>query len=118
MATTDDWALAEKYTDLVIPRCVLELRARVAALEAQAAQPAQAEQGPEQGQGAEPLWRRMYSAYLGVRIDANFDDISGELDDWADAMNAVADWMQGIGYHCAASDLRAEAQATREGRRG
>ena len=111
-ATTEDWAVVERFADLELPRCILELRARVEALEAQAAQPAQpaqAEQGQEQGK---ELWERM--------LDAAGAATAGDGPLWPALMDAVADWLAAghPTFATAANALRAEARCTREGRRG
>lgn len=87
-------------------RCLLDLRRRVEALEQRQAPAPEPAPAPAADR---PLWEVM-------RVAWNYRGNMRPEDDWAAAIDAVADWFDSRGCHGAAHDLRAEAQRAREGR--
>ena len=111
MATTDDaWKRVERWAKDggSNDRCILELRARVEALEQRAAAPE-----PAPAPAADrPLWAQMEAAYgLAKR------EYSATPARYAAEIDAVADWLSHStepGLHLAAEILRTEARRARE----
>ena len=82
-----------------------DLRRRVEALEARAA----TEPEPAPAPAADrPLWEVM-------RVAWNYRGNMRPEDDWAAAIDAVADWLDARGSRYARDVLRAEARRAREG---
>ena len=107
MATPEQWADLQGWHedggDSYAP-CIIELRDRLAALEAQ--QPA----SPEPTQRTEPevqreLWDQMGFAW-GHASASNAHCVAAEID-------AVAKWLEQRGRHTAAADLRYQARRAR-----
>lgn len=109
MATTDQWRTIEGWAEHLTGEghdptaaCILDLRRRVEALE-QRATPASA--------ADRPLWKVISHAYYPIPP-------SGDKHDWADAIDAVATWLERRyldRYPGAAELLRNEARRAREG---
>jgi hypothetical protein len=91
---------------------ILDLRRRVEALEARAATEQSSATEPAPAPAADrPLWEVMSHAYYPIPP-------SGDKHDWADAIDAVATWLERRyldRYPGAAELLRNEARRTREG---
>ena len=108
MATPEQWDKVETwhYRGDPLTCCIIELRDRLAALEAQQQQPA----SPEPTQRTEPevqreLWDQMGFAW-GHASASNAHCVAAEID-------AVAKWLEQRGRHTAAADLRYQARRAR-----
>ena len=108
MATPSQWAMQQRWHDEggdSAASCIIELRDRLAALEAQQ-QPA----SPEPTQRTEPevqgwrvpLWERMH--WVGNNNDC--DGYAAEID-------VVAEWLEERDHHAAADAIRHEARRAR-----
>ena len=110
MATIDDaWRRVERWAKDggSNDRCILDLRARVEALEQRATIKESLTVEPAPAPDDRPLWQVMREAYWSAGMDgAGF---AAEID-------AVADWLDCHGRHySAAAALRTEARRAREG---
>ena len=107
MATPEQWKRMEGWSQEGITEasCIMELRDRLAALEAQQHQPAPPTQRTEPEVQREQLWKAMRIAWL--------DHPGGITLGYAVEIDVVADWLARYGHDVAALALRYEARRAR-----
>lgn len=108
MATPEQWQKMERWHEdgtTNFASCILELRDRLAALEAR-------QQQPEPAQRTEPEVERRPLCDLMARAYARYEH-GWWKDGYAAEIDAVAEWLEQRGHRLAAAALRDEARRAR-----